>query len=79
MRKRFSTPSGKVRLKALYQVSLIITSPTLALGLRVALTGLERVTLKNSLLSLVLSLRMGMLSVAKELLGAIVKVPVLVV
>jgi hypothetical protein len=51
----------------------------LALGLRVALTGLERVTIKNSLLSLVLSLGMGMLIVARVLLGAMVRVPVLVV
>jgi len=42
----------------------------------VALTGFDRVTVKASSGSLRLSLRMGMLIVAVEALGAMVRVPV---
>jgi len=42
----------------------------------VALTGFDRVTVKTSSGSLRLSLRMGMLILAVEVLGAMVRVPV---
>ncbi len=76
---RFSTLLGKVRVIALCRVSVIITCPIASSGLMVALTGLERVTVKTSSGSLRLSLRMGMLIVAVEVLGAMVIVPVLLV
>jgi hypothetical protein len=55
----------------------MITSPIPPSGLMVALTGLERVTVKTSSGSLRLSLRRGMLIVAVAVLAAMVIVPVL--
>jgi len=76
---RFSTLLGRVRVRLLCQVSVMITSPIPPSGLMVALTGFDRVIVKASSASLRLSLRMGMLIVAVEVLAAMVIVPVLLV
>jgi hypothetical protein len=55
----------------------MVTIPLLLV--RVALTGLLRLMAKVSFASLRLSLRMGMLIVAVEVLAAMVRVPVLLV
>ncbi len=59
------------------KVSLMVTIPLLLV--RVALTGLLRLMAKVSFASLRLSFKMGMLIVAVEVLGAMVRVPVLLV
>ncbi len=73
---RFSTLLGRVRVRLLCQVSVMITSPIPPSGLMVALTGFDRVIVKASSASLRLSLRMGMLIVAVEALAGMMRVPV---
>ncbi|MFN6185133.1 MAG: hypothetical protein ACK460_02890, partial [Microcystis sp.] len=70
---------GRVRVRVLCQVSVMITSPIPPSGLMVALTGFDRVTVTASSGSLRVSLRMGMLIVAVEVLAAIVIFPLYLV
>jgi len=77
VRVRFSTLAGRVVVTLAVKVSLMVTIPLLLV--RVALMGLLRLMAKVSFASLRLSLRMGMVIVAVEVLRAMVRVPVLLV
>ena len=77
VKSRFSILLDKVVVTALCKVSVIVTVPVVLP--RVALTGLERITVKVSSDSLRLSLRIGIEIVPVVALAAIVRVPVVLV